>query len=216
MIVFDGMEPFVPNWRDPAVLHLRSPRGPDRLSGKTFFLRLWCVTTDWTDWGNLVTALRVRPHVDQWTIRTVTLESNQEPQQCFAHLNQVADFGYRWLFSCCIYSNCVANWCETSGQIFLLQVKRLFFVTKKTFFLLTPSKDSRGVLLLPPHGPFFVATQKKCFREHSMECSFTTGSRLYPSFYHCCTCFVCAFKYLTGVSFSTIEKVCVVCHGLCQ
>ncbi len=37
--VYDGMEPFVPNWRDPAVLHLKRPRGPDRLSGKTF-LRL--------------------------------------------------------------------------------------------------------------------------------------------------------------------------------
>ena len=24
---------FKPNWRDPAVLHLRRPRGPDRLSG---------------------------------------------------------------------------------------------------------------------------------------------------------------------------------------
>ena len=95
------MEPFVPNWRDPAVLHLRRPRGPDRLSGKTFFLRLWCVTTDWPDWGDPVTALRVRPHVDQWTIRTVTLESNQEPQQCFSHLNQVADFGY--LVKVCLY-----------------------------------------------------------------------------------------------------------------
>ena len=60
----------------------------------------------------------------------------------------------------------------------MLQLKRLFFVTKKNFFLLTPSKDSRGVLLLPAHGLFFVATQKECFREHSMECSFTTGSRL--------------------------------------
>jgi hypothetical protein len=122
MIVFDGMEAFVPNWRDPAVLHLRRPRGPDRLSGKTFLLRLWCVTTDWPDWGNLVTVLRVRPHVDQWTIRTVTLESNQETQQCFSHLNQVADFGYRRLLSCCIYSNCVASWCETSGWFFCGEV----------------------------------------------------------------------------------------------
>jgi len=45
----------------------------------------------------------------------------------------------------------------------MLQLKRLFFVTKKTFFLLTPSKDSRGVSFTTCSWPLFCCNSKGGF-----------------------------------------------------
>ena len=87
----------------PLYLHLRRPRGPDRLSGKTFFLRLWCVTTDWPDWGDLVATLGASPEESR-TIQKWPKDSNPRPQWCFSHLNQVDDFDYGSYGWVCIYS----------------------------------------------------------------------------------------------------------------
>ena len=71
--------------------------------GKTFFLRLWCVTTDWLDWGNPVATLGASPEESR-TIQKWPKDSNPRPQWCFSHLKQVADFDYGSYGWVCIYS----------------------------------------------------------------------------------------------------------------
>jgi hypothetical protein len=70
----------------------------------------------------------------------------------------------------------VAHWSETSD----VAAEKAFFRDQKLFFA-HPLEGFKGCSFTTyrvSDGLFFVATQKKVFRKDSMECSFTTGSRL--------------------------------------
>ena len=82
-------------------------------------------------------------------------------------------------------------------NFFVAGQKAFFRDQKNPFFLLTPSKDSRGVLLLPAHGLFFVATQKSVFANipwNVLLPQVPDGSHLFTT---TARVFVCVFKYLS-------------------